>query len=44
MKNMKRILLIALVILSSSVIFSCNRSVTPGEAASNHYSHCRDMR
>ena len=44
MKNMKRILLIALVILSSGLIFSCNRSVTPGEAASNHYSHCRDMR
>ena len=44
MKNMKRILLAALVILSGSLLFSCNRSVTPGQAASTHYSHCRDMR
>ncbi|HEV3325979.1 MAG TPA: hypothetical protein VG052_10250 [Puia sp.] len=41
---MKRILIVTLVILSSSLIFSCNRSVTPGEAASHHYSRCRDMR
>jgi len=43
MKNMKRILLATLFILSA-FLFSCARSVTPGEAASHHYSHCRDMR
>ena len=43
MKSMKKIqaLLIAVSLL---FLFSCARSVTPGEAASNHYSHCRDMR
>jgi hypothetical protein len=44
MKNMKRILLAAILIISTATIFSCNRSVTPGQAAGNHYSHCRDMR
>jgi hypothetical protein len=44
MKNMRRILLAALVILSGSLLFSCNRSVTPEQAANTHYSHCRDMR
>jgi hypothetical protein len=42
--NMKRILLAALIIITGTVLFSCNRSVTPGQAAGNHYSHCRDMR
>jgi hypothetical protein len=41
---MKRILVAAIVILTSTILFSCNRSVTPGQAANNHYSHCRDMR
>lgn len=44
MKNMKRILLAALVIITTTTLFSCDRSVTPGQAASNHYSHCRSMR
>jgi len=44
MKNMKRILLAAIIIIISTTLFSCSRSVTPGEAASNHYSHCRNMR
>ncbi|HLZ87291.1 MAG TPA: hypothetical protein VKQ52_08625 [Puia sp.] len=35
---------VAIVILSSTLLFSCSRSVTPDQAASNHYSHCRDMR
>jgi len=40
---MKRIpaLLVVLVLL---ILFSCNRGVTPGEAANNHYGHCRDVR
>jgi len=41
---MKRILVATLVILSSVVLFSCSHSVTPGEAASHHYGHCRDVR
>jgi hypothetical protein len=41
---MKRILFAAIVIITTTTLFSCNRSVTPGQAASNHYSHCRDMR
>ncbi len=44
MKNMKRILLAAIVIITSTTLFSCSRSVTPEQAASTHYSHCRDMR
>ena len=44
MKNMTRILLAVVVILSGSLLFSCNRSVTPEQAANTHYSHCRDMR
>jgi hypothetical protein len=43
LKNMKRFL-VALVIISSTLLFSCSRSVTPDQAANNHYSHCRDMR
>ena len=43
MKNMKRIV-VAILVLSSVALFSCSRSVTPDQAASNHYSHCRDMR
>ena len=42
---MKRIqaqaILIAITVL---FLFSCSRSVTPEQAANNHYSHCRDMR
>ena len=41
MKTMKKIL--ALVLLTC-VLFACNRSVTPYEAASHHYNRCRDMR
>jgi hypothetical protein len=41
---MKRILLAILVIITTTLLFSCSRSVTPDQAASNHYSHCRDMR
>ncbi|HEY4060385.1 MAG TPA: hypothetical protein VGM30_00715 [Puia sp.] len=40
---MKKILLATFILLSVA-LFSCARSVTPGEAASHHYSHCRDMR
>ncbi|HXB32618.1 MAG TPA: hypothetical protein VNV35_04320 [Puia sp.] len=41
---MKRILVAAIVIITSTILFSCNRSVTPGQAASYHYTRCRDMR
>jgi len=42
---MKRILLAALFVITSSIVFtSCSHSVTPGEAANHHYSHCRDVR
>jgi hypothetical protein len=45
MKNMKRFFVaIILVVISSALLTSCARSVTPGEAASHHYSRCRDMR
>jgi len=44
MKNMKRILVATLVILTSLSLFSCSHSVTPGDAASHHYGHCRDVR
>ncbi|HMI63874.1 MAG TPA: hypothetical protein VK518_23320 [Puia sp.] len=40
---MKRTLVVLLVVFSTC-LFSCSRSVTPGEAASHHYSRCRDMR
>ncbi len=43
MKNMKRILL-AILILTTVTLFSCSRSVTPGDAANHHYGHCRDVR
>jgi hypothetical protein len=42
MKNMKPLL--AVLVIVSTCLISCARSVTPGEAASHHYSHCRDMR
>jgi hypothetical protein len=38
---MKRILA-ALILIT--FLFSCSRSVTPGDAASHHYGHCRDVR
>lgn len=41
MKTMKKILAVALLL---SLLYSCARSVTPYEAASHHYNHCRDMR
>jgi hypothetical protein len=41
MKNMKLILTAVIIILIAA---SCDRSVTPQQAASTHYSHCRDMR
>ena len=41
MEIMKRILALALLL---SLLYSCNRSVTPYQAASNHYSRCREMR
>jgi len=42
--NMKRILVAAIVVLTSITLFSCSHSVTPGEAASHHYGRCRDVR
>jgi hypothetical protein len=27
-----------------TLLYSCNRAVTPNEAASHHYNRCRDMR
>jgi hypothetical protein len=41
---MKRILVAVIVVFTSTILFSCNRSVTPEQAASNHFTHCRDMR
>lgn len=41
MKNMKLILAAVIIIIFAA---SCDRSVTPQQAASTHYSHCRDMR
>jgi hypothetical protein len=41
MKTMKKILAMALLL---SLLYSCSRSVTPYQAANNHYNHCRDMR
>jgi hypothetical protein len=41
---MKRILTALLIVSFVSFLSSCSRSVTPGEAASHHYSRCRDMR
>jgi hypothetical protein len=41
MKTMKKILALALLL---SLLYSCSRSVTPYEAATHHYSHCKDMR
>jgi len=37
---MKKILALALLV---SFLYACNRSVTPYEAANNHYSRCRSM-
>ncbi|HEY4337711.1 MAG TPA: hypothetical protein VGM89_17480 [Puia sp.] len=33
-----------ILVLCSTMMYSCSRSVTPEQAASNHYSRCRDMR
>ena len=45
MKNMKRfIIALIIVVISSTLLYSCSRSVTPEQAASHHYSRCRDMR
>jgi hypothetical protein len=41
LKTMKKILALALLL---SLLYSCSRSVTPYEAASNHYNHCRNMK
>jgi hypothetical protein len=41
MKTMKKILALALLL---SLLYSCSRSVTPYEAATNHYKSCRNMR
>ncbi len=41
LKTMKKILALALLL---TLLYSCSRSVTPYEAASHHYNHCRDMR
>ncbi len=41
MKTMKKILALALLL---SFLYSCSRSVTPYEAATHHYNHCKDMR
>jgi hypothetical protein len=41
MKTMKKILVLALLI---TLIYSCNRDVTPYQAANNHYKSCRNMR
>jgi hypothetical protein len=41
MKTMKKILALALLL---SLLYSCSRSVTPYEAATNHYKSCRSMR
>ena len=38
---MKKILALLVII---SFLYSCNRAVTPYEAASHHYNRCRDMR
>ncbi|MHA4807935.1 hypothetical protein ACX0G9_07505 [Flavitalea flava] len=33
-----------LIAVSLLCLFSCSRSVTPGEAANRHYGRCRDVR
>jgi hypothetical protein len=37
---MKKILALAILL---TLIYSCNRELTPSEAANNHYSHCHPM-
>jgi len=37
---MKKILALALLL---ALLYSCNRAVTPYQAANNHYGHCREM-
>jgi hypothetical protein len=45
MKDMKRFFVaMIIVVICSSLLSSCARSVTPDQAASHHYSRCRDMR
>jgi len=41
MKTMKKILLLLLL---ASFFVSCDRALTPYEAANHHYSHCRDIK
>jgi hypothetical protein len=41
MKTMKKILILAMLI---TLIYSCNRDVTPYQAATNHYTKCKNMR
>jgi hypothetical protein len=40
-KTMKKILALALLI---SLLYSCSRSVTPYQAATHHYTSCKNMR
>jgi outer membrane lipoprotein-sorting protein len=42
MKTMKKILF--LLLLATLFCISCNRALTPYEAANNHYGHCRDIK
>jgi uncharacterized lipoprotein len=41
MKTMKKILALALLL---TLLYSCSSSVTPYQAANNHYTRCRDMK
>ncbi len=38
---MKKILALALLL---TLLYSCNRSVTPYDAATHHYNSCKNMR
>jgi len=41
MKTMKKILALAMLL---TLLYSCSNSVTPYQAANNHYSKCKNMR
>ncbi|HVS98755.1 MAG TPA: hypothetical protein VHE54_19830 [Puia sp.] len=42
---MKRLIAaFVLIVISCSLLTSCDRSVTPEQAASHHYKSCRSMR
>ncbi len=41
MKTMKKILALALLL---TLLYSCNRYVTPYDAATHHYSSCKYMK